>query len=35
MEGMAQLDERSLLIVGDNDFGVGEKETAFYRLTLR
>jgi hypothetical protein len=34
MEGMALLDDRTLLIVSDNDFGVEEKETAFFRLSF-
>jgi hypothetical protein len=32
MEGMTLLSERSLLIVSDNDFGVLDKKTRFYRL---
>jgi hypothetical protein len=32
IEGMALLDERTLLIVSDNDFGCEGKHTRFYRL---
>ncbi len=32
IEGMTLLSDTQLLIVSDNDFGVGEKETAFFRL---
>lgn len=34
IEGMAPLDERTLLIVSDNDFGCEGKQTRFYRLTF-
>ena len=34
IEGMALIDERTLLIVSDNDFGVEGKATRFYRLTF-
>lgn len=34
MEGLAMLDERTLLIVSDNDFGCEGKQTRFYRLTF-
>jgi hypothetical protein len=32
LEGVAQLSDRELLIVTDNDFGTGGAETRFYRL---
>jgi hypothetical protein len=32
MEGMTYLSDRSLLIVSDNDFGVEDKQTRFFRL---
>jgi hypothetical protein len=35
IEGMTMLDERSLLIVSDNDFGCEGKKTRFYRLRFR
>ena len=34
IEGMAPLDERTLLIVSDNDFGCEGKQTRFYCLTF-
>ncbi|MDQ3246882.1 MAG: esterase-like activity of phytase family protein [Pseudomonadota bacterium] len=34
IEGVALLDDRTLLIVGDNDFGCEGKQTRFYRLTF-
>ena len=34
MEGMALLDERTLLIVSDNDFGCEGKQTRFFRLSF-
>ena len=34
IEGMALIDDRSLLIVSDNDFGCEGKQTRFYRLTF-
>ena len=34
IEGMAVLDDRSLLLVNDNDFGVEDKQTRFFRLTF-
>jgi hypothetical protein len=34
IEGMALLDERTLLIVSDNDFGCEGKQTRFYRLSF-
>jgi hypothetical protein len=32
LEGMAMLDERSLLLVNDNDFGIEDVGTAFWRV---
>lgn len=32
IEGMALLSDTTLLIVSDNDFGVGEKSTGFFRI---
>jgi hypothetical protein len=32
LEGMALLDERTLLLVNDNDFGIEDAETAFWRV---
>jgi hypothetical protein len=34
IEGMAILTDRSLLLVSDNDFGVEDKQTRFFRLTF-
>ena len=34
IEGMTLLSDGSLLLVSDNDFGVEEKETCFYRLVF-
>ncbi len=34
IEGMAILTDRSLLLVSDNDFGVEDKSTRFFRLTF-
>jgi hypothetical protein len=34
IEGMALLDERTLLIVSDNDFGCEGKQTRFFRITF-
>ena len=34
IEGMAVLSERTLLLVSDNDFGVEDKETRFFRLSF-
>ena len=34
IEGMTLLDDRSLLLVSDNDYGVEEKETRFFRLVF-
>jgi hypothetical protein len=34
IEGMTLLSDRSLLLVSDNDFGVEEKETRFFRLVF-
>ena len=34
IEGMAMLTDRSLLLVSDNDFGVEDKITRFFRLTF-
>ena len=34
IEGMAPLSDRSLLLVSDNDFGVQDKVTRFFRLTF-
>lgn len=34
IEGMAMLSDRSLLLVSDNDFGVEDKTTRFFRLTF-
>lgn len=32
LEGMALLDERTLLLVNDNDFGIEDAETCFWRV---
>ena len=32
LEGMALLDERTLLLVNDNDFGIEDAETAFWQI---
>jgi hypothetical protein len=32
LEGMTLLDERTLLLVNDNDFGIEGAETAFWRV---
>jgi hypothetical protein len=32
LEGMALLDDRTLLLVNDNDFGIEDAETAFWRV---
>ena len=34
IEGMALLDEHTLLIVSDNDFGCEGKQTRFFRITF-
>jgi hypothetical protein len=34
MEGMVLLDERTLLLVNDNDFGIEDDETQFWRIEL-
>jgi hypothetical protein len=34
IEGVALLSDRSLLLVSDNDFGVEDKETRFFRLNF-
>ena len=34
LEGMALLDERTLLLVNDNDFGIEDAETAFWRVAF-
>jgi len=34
LEGMTLLDERTLLLVNDNDFGIEGAETAFWRVTF-
>ena len=34
IEGMTLLDDRSLLLVSDNDYGVEEKKTSFFRLVF-
>jgi hypothetical protein len=34
IEGMALLTDRSLVLVSDNDFGVEDKQTRFFRLTF-
>ncbi|HEY0164772.1 MAG TPA: esterase-like activity of phytase family protein, partial [Sphingomicrobium sp.] len=34
IEGMTLLSDRSLLLVSDNDYGVEEKRTCFYRLVF-
>jgi hypothetical protein len=34
IEGMTLLSDRSLLIVSDNDYGVEDKKTRFFRLVF-
>ena len=34
LEGMALLDERTLLLVNDNDYGIEDAETAFWRVAF-
>ena len=34
LEGVALLDERTLLLVNDNDFGIEDAETVFWRVTF-